>query len=181
MRTTASMSILLVLFSALCLAAPAEQTVTSKLLHVKFAAPAQWKPEEVELPALDKKTPPSTKLMFSEFDDTDKAALFLVRYERKLSDEEAAKKIAKIIQEMRDTFKVTGAKTSQDREIKVANQNGHLIEGEIEVNGQRRCVMIVSFALDGFEYGLRFEGIKENFEKNRPAVERILATLEYVK
>jgi len=174
------MSILLVLFSLLSQTAPSEQTVTSKLLHVKFAAPAQWRPEEIELPALDRKTPPTSKLYFSEFDDTE-TALFLVRYERKLSDEEAAKHIATAIQDMRETFKVTNAKTSQDREIKVANQNGHIIEGEFEVGGKRRGVLVASFALDGFEYLLRFEGSKENREKYRPAVDRMLATLEYVK
>jgi hypothetical protein len=157
----------------------AEKTISSPAMHVKFAAPASWTPEEIPMPKIGK-TPAQTTLAFTEIAASE-TVLALVREDEKVSDAEAAKRIDAAVKEMRETLKVGDFKTLADDEIKVAGQSGRTIEGEGKIGEQAFYNRVVVFALDGHLYRLNVNGKKEDCEKLKPAIGRMLATLEPMK
>ena len=157
-----------------------EKTITSQPLGVKFAVPAKWEPNEVELPALNDKMPPTKSISLDpgNGDDESSTAIAIKRWDRKLSADESKERVAAAIEEMRRSFKLTEAKTLRDEEIKIAGTTGRVIEGEVTMNGKSFGNTVVSFVLDGYEYRLFFNGKKEHYDRLKPAVERMIATME---
>ena len=164
---------------AATIAPAAEKTVSIPAMRVKFAAPAKWTPEEVELPKIGQ-APPSVSLSFTEVAETE-TVVVLVWQDEKLSTEEAAKRIDKAVKEMRESFKAGDFKTLADEEIKVAGQAGRTIEGEGKIGEQAFYNRVVVFALDGYLYRLHVNGKRETCEKYKAAIERMLATIQPVK
>lgn len=155
------------------------KTIVSKPMGLQFEVPADWKPNEVEFPALDKKTSKSWRLGFEQLDNEDGQPVFtLIRYDQKLSPDEAAKRVDAEIKSQRDSHKATDAKTLQDRKLTVAGSSGRIIEGQATIGDKSFCAMVVAWTLDGYEYRLIFNGRKDGYDKLKPIVDRMLATMK---